>query len=190
MVNVVNLMALAPQAEHPNGLDDREFDALFTTDTLVVWWSRWAASTQTVERVLEVLRTRALPAPTAVGHRIVHGGPRLRQHALPQVVCLDTRFHADMPAVAQVLPRAKSLRDSGIQRYGFHGLSCASIVRALADELPVRVVIAHLGSGVSLTAVLHGQSSDTSLRLTPAGGVLMATRSGDLDPGILLYLLR
>ena len=105
-------------------------------------------------------------------------------------MCLDTRFHADMPAVAQVLPRAKSLRDSGIQRYGFHGLSCASIVRALADELPVRVVIAHLGSGVSLTAVLHGQSSDTSLRLTPAGGVLMATRSGDLDPGILLYLLR
>ena len=182
---------------------------------------------QIVERVLEVLRTLALPAPAAVGHRIVHGGPRLRQHArldaqvlatlesarafaplhaaaalevirctsarlpaLPQVVCLDTSFHADMPAVAQVLPLAKSLRDRGLQRYGFHGLSCASIVRALADELPARVVIAHLGSGVSLTAVLHGQSIDTSMGLTPTGGVLMATRSGDLDPGILLHLLR
>ena len=78
----------------------------------------------------------------------------------------------------------------GIQRYGFHGLSCESIVRQLAKGLPNRLIIAHLGNGASVTAVKGGKSIDTSMGLTPTGGVIMGTRSGDLDPGVLVYLVR
>ena len=109
---------------------------------------------------------------------------------IPQIACFDTAFHADLPAVARVLPIAKDLRADGIQRYGFHGLSCKSIVRQLADNLPDRLIIAHLGNGASVTAVKNGKSIDTSMGLTPTGGVIMGTRSGDLDPGILVYLMR
>src|ERR1700733_6629755 len=109
---------------------------------------------------------------------------------LPQVACFDTTFHAGLPAVARVLPIARELQSEGIQRYGFHGLSCESIVRRLAHALPRRLVIAHLGNGASVTAVKAGKSIDTSMGLTPTGGVIMGTRSGDLDPGVLVYLLR
>jgi acetate kinase len=113
---------------------------------------------------------------------------------IPQVACFDTAFHGEMPDVARVLPIAKALRDDGIQRYGFHGLSCESIVYQLASNpsqgVPERLVIAHLGNGVSVTAVKNGTSIDTSMGLTPTGGAMMGTRSGDLDPGILLYLMR
>ena len=95
-----------------------------------------------------------------------------------------------MPAVARVLPIAKKLESEGIQRYGFHGLSCKSIVHQLGRGLPNRLVIAHLGNGASVTAVKGGKSIDTSMGLTPTGGVIMGTRSGDLDPGILVYLFR
>jgi acetate kinase len=80
--------------------------------------------------------------------------------------------------------------DDGIRRYGFHGLSYESIVRQLGSDLPRRTVIAHLGSGASLAAVKDGKSVDTSMGLTPTGGIPMATRTGDLDPGVILYLLR
>jgi acetate kinase len=115
-----------------------------------------------------------------------------REHfpAATQAACFDTAFHADLPEVAQVLPIPKKLRAEGIQRYGFHGLSCESIVRQLADDLPERLIIAHLGNGASVTAVKAGQSIDTSMGLTPSGGVIMSTRSGDLDPGVLIYLMR
>jgi acetate kinase len=86
------------------------------------------------------------------------------------------------------LPRP--LFDEGIHRYGFHGLSYESIVYQLGAELPSRTVIAHLGNGASLAAVKDGRSVDTSMGLTPTGGIAMATRSGDLDPGVLLYLMR
>ena len=109
---------------------------------------------------------------------------------LPQAACFDTTFHAELPAVARVLPIAKELQSEGIQRYGFHGLSCESIVRQLANDLPSRLVIAHLGNGASVTAVKGGKSIDTSMGLTPTGGVIMGTRSGDLDPGVLVYLMR
>jgi acetate kinase len=107
----------------------------------------------------------------------------------PQVACLDTAFHATMPEASTRLPLPIDRLRSGLQRYGFHGLSCESIVRQLGS-LPARLVIAHLGGGTSVTAVLHGKSVDTTMGLTPDGGVIMETRSGDLDPGLLIYLLR
>ena len=99
-----------------------------------------------------------------------------------------------MPAVASVLPLPAALRAQGIQRYGFHGLSCEAIVHQLAQasagRLPGRLLIAHLGNGASVTAVRNGVSIDTSMGLTPSGGLIMGTRSGDLDPGVLVYLAR
>lgn len=109
---------------------------------------------------------------------------------VPQVACFDTAFHAGMPDVARTLPLPLALRAQGIQRYGFHGLSCESILHQLGRDVPDRIVIAHLGNGASVTAVKAGCSVDTSMGLTPAGGVVMGTRSGDLDPGVLVWLLR
>jgi acetate kinase len=109
---------------------------------------------------------------------------------LPQVACFDTAFHTTMPEVARTLPITRDLRSLGIERYGFHGLSCESIVRQLGRDLPDRLIIAHLGNGASITAVKAGRSIDTSMGLTPTGGVIMGTRSGDLDPGVLVYLAR
>ncbi|WP_159015778.1 acetate/propionate family kinase [Cognatiluteimonas profundi] len=109
---------------------------------------------------------------------------------VPQVACLDTAFHRTMPDVARTLPIPASLRDRGVERYGFHGLSCESIVRQLGAPLPPRLVIAHLGHGASVTAVADGRSIDTSMGLTPSGGVMMSTRTGDIDPGLLLYAAR
>ena len=95
-----------------------------------------------------------------------------------------------MPDVARTLPIPLELRADGIRRYGFHGLSCESIVRQLGSDRPDRLIIAHLGNGASVTAVKDGHSIDTSMGLTPTGGVIMGTRSGDLDPGVLVYLMR
>jgi acetate kinase len=180
-----------------------------------------------VTRIGKFLADGEFPMPTAVGHRVVHGGPKLLRHCLiddavlaelrdaipfaplhipaaldvirfaranfpglPQAACFDTRFHADMPDVARILPLPKVLRSEGIRRYGFHGLSCESIVHQLADHLPSRLIVAHLGNGASVTAIRNGQSIDTSMGLTPTGGVIMGTRTGDLDPGVLVYLMR
>jgi acetate kinase len=113
----------------------------------------------------------------------------------PSVVhyaCFDTTFHRTMPEEATVYPLPHTYRERGVRRYGFHGLSCESIVRQMKQQsiLPKRMVIAHLGSGCSVTAVVDGLSVDTTMGLTPTGGVVMGTRSGDLDPGLVLYLLR
>jgi acetate kinase len=177
--------------------------------------------------IADLLTKARMPPPTAIGHRVVHGGPQLRRHCLiddavlgqleaaaafaplhippalsvirfarahfpglTQAACFDTAFHATMPDVARTLPIARELRSEGIERYGFHGLSCESIVRQLGKDLPERLVIAHLGNGASITAVKAGKSIDTSMGLTPTGGVIMGTRSGDIDPGILVYLAR
>jgi acetate kinase len=109
---------------------------------------------------------------------------------LPQFACFDTAFHTTIPEVASRFALPRALFDEGIHRYGFHGLSYESIVYQLGAELPSRTVIAHLGNGASLAAVKDGRSVDTSMGLTPTGGIPMATRSGDLDPGALLFLLR
>jgi acetate kinase len=182
---------------------------------------------EAIIRIGRLLAASEMPAPAAIGHRIVHGGPKLRRHCviddsvlrqleaavafaplhipsaltvirfaqqhfpgLPQVACFDTTFHAGLPEVARVLPIPRELQSEGIQRYGFHGLSCESIVHQLADDLPNRLIIAHLGNGASVTAVKDGKSVDTSMGLTPSGGLIMGTRSGDLDPGVLIYLMR
>jgi acetate kinase len=108
--------------------------------------------------------------------------------------CFDTVFHETMPEEATTYAIPAEYRERGVRRYGFHGLSCESIVRQLRAEegfpFPKRMVIAHLGSGCSVTAVVEGRSVDTTMGLTPTGGVVMGTRPGDLDPGLVLYLLR
>jgi acetate kinase len=107
--------------------------------------------------------------------------------------CFDTAFHRTMPAEATTYPVPQTYRDKGARRYGFHGLSCESIVRQIRAErgtFPRRMVIAHLGSGCSVTALFDGCSVDTTMGLTPTGGVVMETRPGDVDPGLILYLLR
>jgi acetate kinase len=182
---------------------------------------------EAIARVGRFLVDRNAVNPSAVGHRVVHGGSTLRRHCIideavrrqldsaaafaplhnpvalsvirfaqehfpqvPQVACFDTTFHAAMPEVAHTLPIPLELRSEGIRRYGFHGLSCESIIRQLGDDPPGRLIIAHLGNGVSVTAVRAGQSVDTSMGLTPSGGVIMGTRCGDLDPGVVVYLMR
>ena len=169
---------------------------------------------------------------TAVGHRVVHGGPdyiepqrvtpemveALRrisafdpQHlpaeivltelfqrrfpGLAQVACFDTAFHRDLPRVARILPIPRRYEAQGVRRYGFHGLSYAYLMEELARVAGVeaargRIVLAHLGNGASLAAVHEGKPVDTSMGFTPASGVPMSTRSGDLDPGLVDYLMR
>jgi acetate kinase len=111
---------------------------------------------------------------------------------LPHYACFDTVFHQTMPVEATTYPLPPEYAERGVRRYGFHGLSCESIVRQLQREgtVPRRMVIAHLGSGCSVTALVAGCSVDTTMGMTPTGGVVMGTRSGDLDPGLVLYLLR
>jgi acetate kinase len=109
---------------------------------------------------------------------------------VPQFACFDTAFHTTMPEAASRLPLPQKYWDAGIRKYGFHGLSCESIVHQLRDRLPKHLIVAHLGNGASVTAIVDGKSFDTTMGLTPTGGIIMGTRPGDLDPGVLLYLLR
>jgi acetate kinase len=108
---------------------------------------------------------------------------------LPQVACFDTAFHSRMPEIAQRFALPGKLWEQGIKRYGFHGLSYEYVVSKLGAELGQRAVIAHLGNGASMVALRDGVSIDTSMGMTPTGGFMMGTRSGDLDPGVLLHLL-
>ncbi len=108
---------------------------------------------------------------------------------VPSVACFDTAFHRRLPEAAQRLPLPGRYWDAGVRRYGFHGLSYEYIVGHFGDRLGPRTVVAHLGSGSSLVALRDGVPVDTSMSLTPGGGVVMATRSGELDPGVVLHLL-
>jgi len=114
---------------------------------------------------------------------------------LPQVACFDTAFHRQMPEVAQRYAMPGSLYHEGLRRYGFHGLSYEYILQELVQEAGAsaasgKLIIAHLGNGASMAAINGGRSLDTTMGLTPAGGLVMSTRVGDLDPGIIVYLLR
>jgi acetate kinase len=120
---------------------------------------------------------------------------RQRHPKLPQVACFDTAFHQTMPRVAKLLPIPRRYDARGIQRYGFHGLSYAYLMEELArlgdpSAKTGRVILAHLGNGASLAAVRDGKSIDTSMCFTPTAGLVMSTRSGDLDPGLAPYLAR
>jgi acetate kinase len=170
--------------------------------------------------------------PVAVGHRIVHGGPRYSEaqkitpdvmgelhrlapfapNHLPseidmieafskelpdvtQIACFDTAFHHDLPDVARLLPVPRRFEAMGVRRYGFHGLSYAYLMgelERLAGPAAARgrVILAHLGNGASLAAVRDGKSIDTSMGFTPSGGIVMGTRTGDVDPGLLAYLAK
>ncbi|MBP3960291.1 acetate/propionate family kinase [Gemmata sp. G18] len=114
---------------------------------------------------------------------------------VPQVACFDTAFHRDLPAVARTLPVPRRYQAQGIRRYGFHGISYEYLMEELArvagaDAAHGRIVFAHLGSGASLAAVHNGKCVDTTMGFTPTGGLVMGTRTGDLDPGVLLHLSR
>ena len=120
---------------------------------------------------------------------------RTRHPKLPQVACFDTAFHRSMPRVATLLPIPRRHGAKGVQRYGFHGLSYAYLMDELArlgDPAATtgRVILAHLGNGASLAAVRNGKSTDTSMGFTPTAGLVMSTRTGDLDPGLVYYLAR
>jgi len=165
--------------------------------------------------------------PVAVGHRVVHGGPNLREHQIitplvleqlrsaihfaplhipqalsliavaqsifssaSQFACFDDAFHQTIPEVASHFALPQRYFDAGIRRYGFHGISYESLVHHFGAKLPERAIFAHLGNGSSLCALRKGKSIDTTMGLTPTGGIPMGTRSGDLDPGIIVYLLR
>lgn len=105
------------------------------------------------------------------------------------IACFDTAFHARMPELGRRFALPDELYRGGLRRYGFHGLSCEYVLSVLGTPPPARLIIAHLGGGASLTAVQQGKSVDTSMGFTPAGGIPMGTRPGDLDPGVLLQLL-
>ena len=180
---------------------------------------------EALAHALKLLDKRGFRDFEVAGHRVVHGGPQVREHReldsetlgrlrdavdfaplhLPaslkvidavekqmpnsrQVICLDTAFHCHMPDVAKDFGLPRGLRMMGVERYGFHGLSLESILHELT--VPEKMVVAHLGNGSSVTAILNGKSIDTTMGLTPTGGVMMGTRTGDLDPGVMLFLMR
>lgn len=188
---------------------------------------KYASQNEALEHICSTLPSLQCPQPVAVGHRVVHGGPQLREHAhltpqvfrtleeavhfaplhiptsldlirgaeklypqAPQFACFDTAFHSTLPEVSWHYPLPASFVAEGVRRYGFHGLSYASIVHQLGSNLKPLTVVAHLGNGSSLCALRDGKSIDTSMGMTPTGGIPMGTRTGDLDPGVLLYLMR
>jgi acetate kinase len=110
--------------------------------------------------------------------------------SIPHVACFDTAFHRRMPDVARRFPLPATYWDNGVRRYGFHGLSYEFIVSVLGPDSGRRLVVAHLGHGASMAAIRNGEPLETTMGLTPSGGLMMSTRSGDLDPGVILHLLR
>jgi acetate kinase len=114
---------------------------------------------------------------------------------IPQAACFDTAFHRDMPRVAQLLPIPRRYQDAGLRRFGFHGLSYTYLMKQLQtlagpEAAHGRVILAHLGSGASMAAVHQGKSVDTTMSFTPTSGLVMGTRPGDMDPGLLVYLMQ
>ena len=157
------------------------------------------------------LVAEARVAVRAVGHRVVHGGPRLHapQRVTPalieacgreyrdvlQIACFDTAFHARLPRVAQLLAIPRRYAERDVRRYGFHGISYEYLLQELeriagAEAAHGRVLLAHLGNGASMAAVRDGHCVDTTMAFTPAAGLVMGTRSGDIDPGLVAYLAR
>ena len=177
--------------------------------------------------VADALHSGDFPAPVAIGHRMVCGGPTVLENQLitpdlidemerytafaplhtpiavyimreslrlfpgvPNFVCLDSYFHRTMPEVVTHMPIPEEYSAMGVRRYGAHGISYESIVHQLRPDVPEKLIVAHLGNGASISAILSGQCLDTSMGLTPTGGIISGTRTGDIDPGVLLFILR
>lgn len=177
--------------------------------------------------VSDALHSSSFPAPAAIGHRMVCGGPTVVENqaitpalidemerytafaplhtpiaiyimrealrlfpGVPNFLCLDSYFHRTMPEVATHMPIPEEYSAMGVRRFGAHGISYESIVYQLQPDVPARLIVAHLGNGASITAIRDGKSIDTSMGLTPTGGLISGTRTGDIDPGVLLFILR
>ncbi len=177
--------------------------------------------------VADALHSGQFPAPAAIGHRMVSGGPTVLENqritpalidemesytafaplhtpiavyimrqaleifpGVPNFVILDTYFHRTMPEVAKHMPIPDEYAAMGVRRYGYHGISYESIIYQLQPSVPERLIVAHLGNGASISAIRNGRCLDTSMGLTPTGGIISGTRTGDIDPGVLLFILR
>jgi acetate kinase len=177
--------------------------------------------------VAKALHSGEFPAPLAIGHRMVCGGPTVLENQLitpglidemerytafaplhtpiavyimrealrlfpgvPNFVCLDSYFHRTMPEVVTHMPIPSEYAAMGVRRFGAHGISYESIVYQLQPNVPEKLIVAHLGNGASISAIRNGKCLDTSMGLTPTGGIISGTRTGDIDPGVLLFILR
>lgn len=156
--------------------------------------SRYSAPARVDDELMQALRGISAYSPEHLPREIdLIERFRRRFRNVPQVACFDTFFHRDMPRVAQLLPLPRRFDAKGIRRFGFHGLSYQFLIEELERVAGLeasrgRVIVAHLGNGSSLVAVKQGKSVDTTMAFTPAAGVPMSTRSGDLDPGLAWYL--
>ncbi len=199
-----------PQAPRRLGAADHRTAAAFLLDWLeaqpvfasvravghrVVHGMKHSAPERVTPRLLAALRRITPYDPDHLRReiRLIEAFSR-RHPRLPQVACFDTAFHRTMPRVAKWLPIPRRYAAKGIERYGFHGLSYAYLLEELGRLEPratrSRVILAHLGNGASLAAVRDGKSIDTSMGFTPTAGLVMSTRAGDLDPGLVYYLAR
>lgn len=177
--------------------------------------------------VADALHSADFPAPAAIGHRMVCGGPTVLENQIitpelidemerytafaplhtpiavyimreslrlfpgvPNFVCLDSYFHRTMPEVAMHMPIPSEYAAMGVRRFGAHGISYESIIYQLQPHVPEKLIVAHLGNGASISAIHNGKCLDTSMGLTPTGGIISGTRTGDIDPGVLLFILR
>jgi acetate kinase len=153
------------------------------------------ARLMTPEVVAELRRLSALDPDHLPAELAIVEAMSSRASGVAQVACFDTAFHRTMPRVARLLAIPRRYEAAGVRRYGFHGLSYAYLIEELervagAEAARGRVILAHLGSGASLAGLFDRRSMDTTMGFTPTSGIMMATRSGDVDPGVLLYLLR
>ena len=177
--------------------------------------------------VADALHSGDFPAPAAIGHRTVCGGPTITENqritpqlideiesyaalaplhtpiavyimrealklfpGLPNFAILDTYFHRTIPEVARRLPIPTEYVNMGVRRYGYHGISYESIVYQLQPNVPEKLIVAHLGNGASISAIRNGKCLDTSMALTPTSGIISGSRTGDIDPGVLIFILK
>ena len=177
--------------------------------------------------VVQALNSSQFPAPKAIGHRVVCGGPTVRENqritpelideiesyaalaplhtpiavyimreavrlfpGIPNFAVLDTYFHRTMPEVVTRMPIPDEYAAMGVRRYGYHGISYESIIYQLQPHIPQKLIVAHLGNGASISAIRNGECLDTSMGLTPTGGIISGSRTGDIDPGVVIFILK
>ena len=177
--------------------------------------------------VADALHSGEFPAPAAIGHRTVCGGPTVRENqritpelineiasyealaplhtpiavyimhealrlfpGIPNFAILDTYFHRTLPEVATHMPIPSEYVTMGVRKYGYHGISYESIVYQLQPNVPGKLIVAHLGNGASISAICDGKCLDTSMALTPTSGIISGSRTGDIDPGIVIFILK